>query len=121
MCTSDVYKCQEIQQHLIHFLHVGSMAIFDGLFLQVLLVILVVTLGCANNIAKQIAAVPLERFSYLMGVFTGFTYVFVYWAIFAILIFLGELAEPGKQLGWIWFGGGRQFGVLFSVVIRVAQ
>lgn len=88
-----------------------------GLCCQILLIVAVVLFGCANNITKQIAAVPLERFAYMMGVVSAITYVVVYWTIYLVLILLGSVQEPGKQLSWIWLGGGIIFGVLLCIVV----
>mmetsp|Transcript_15515 Transcript_15515/g.24565 ORF Transcript_15515/g.24565 Transcript_15515/m.24565 type:complete len:506 (-) Transcript_15515:33-1550(-) len=87
-----------------------------GLCTQALLVFLVVAFGCANNISKQVAAVPLERFSYMMGIFTSFTYVIVYWCVYLVLILVGNVKSPKKQLQWIWCGGSAWFLVAFACV-----
>lgn len=91
---------------------------FNGLGLcgQVLLAVSVVIFGCANNITKQIAAVPLERFTYMIGLVSAISYVVVYWLIYLVLVLAGSISRPRLQLGWMFLGGGPCFSILLGLV-----
>lgn len=72
---------------------------------QLGLMCLVVVTGCANNISKQIASKPLNRFSYMMGFSTAVTYVPLYGAVLLALLRAG--AVPRFQLSFVWRCAGQ--------------
>mmetsp|Transcript_33436 Transcript_33436/g.71644 ORF Transcript_33436/g.71644 Transcript_33436/m.71644 type:complete len:426 (-) Transcript_33436:67-1344(-) len=67
-----------------------------GLKMQLALTFAVVLFGCANNIAKQIAAKPLQRYTYILGLSTAVIYVPLYGSVLATLYFFGSV--PRQQL-----------------------
>ena len=72
--------------------------------LQALLGVLVVVTGCANNISKQIAAKPLTRYSYMLGLANSVIYLPVYGSRGANLEFT-PLGEPrATNFAWIYLG-----------------
>ncbi|CAE7306949.1 crtp2, partial [Symbiodinium pilosum] len=73
----------------------GSTSILQGCLL-----VSVVLFGCANNIAKQIAAQPLKRYTYMLGLSTAVAYVPLYWCILGGLLLLGVV--PRSQLRFVW-------------------
>ncbi|CAE7894102.1 CLT3 [Symbiodinium microadriaticum] len=78
-------------------------------FLQVSLLVAVVVFGCANNIAKQIAAQPLKRYTYMLGLSTAVAYVPLYWFILTLLLLVGVV--PKSQLRFVWQRGAEGDGV----------
>ncbi|CAE7794515.1 crtp1 [Symbiodinium necroappetens] len=77
--------------------------------LQVSLLVAVVVFGCANNIAKQIAAQPLKRYTYMLGLSTAVAYVPLYWFILTLLLLVGVV--PKSQLRFVWQRGAEGDGV----------
>lgn len=75
----------------------------SSFFLQVCLLVAVVVFGCANNIAKQIAAQPLKRYTYMLGLSTAVAYVPLYWFILALLLLVGVV--PKSQFRFVWQRG----------------
>ncbi|CAE7438815.1 crtp1 [Symbiodinium sp. CCMP2456] len=80
--------------------------------LNVLLLVTVVTLGCANIIAKQIAAQPLKRYAYVLTLAVQMAYLPLYWSILGLLLLVG--AVPREQLRFVWQRhGSRAPGLAF--------
>jgi len=75
------------------------------LLTQVGLMFLVVATGCANNISKQIASKPLNRYSYMMGLSNAISYVPLYGII--LLLLLQTSVVPRYQISFVWQCGGR--------------
>jgi len=75
------------------------------LWSQVLLVTMVIGFGCGNFVSRQMAAKTLERFDYILGLVSAFSYVVFYWLILGGQIFiLGKKQELKEQLRWAWCG-----------------
>ncbi|CAE7409961.1 crtp2 [Symbiodinium natans] len=68
--------------------------------LNVLLLVAVVILGCANIIAKQIAAQPLKSYSYVLTLAVQIAYLPLYWSILGLLLLVG--AVPPEQFRFVW-------------------
>lgn len=67
---------------------------------QFVLLVMVVLLGCGNNITKQIAAKPLQSYTYMLGLATSVAYVPLYGGILLLLLQLREV--PKSQLNFVW-------------------
>jgi len=76
---------------------------------------LVVLTGCANNISKQIASKPLNRFSYMMGLSTAVVYVPLYGLILLALVRSGFV--PRFQLRFVWRCTGRGLPVVLLFLV----
>ncbi|CAE7752180.1 crtp2 [Symbiodinium pilosum] len=80
--------------------------------LNVFLLVTVVILGCANIIAKQIAAQPLKRYSYMLTLAVQIAYLPLYWSILGLLLLVG--AVPLEQFRFVWqWHGSRAPGLAF--------
>ena len=80
-------------------------SIFMTYILQGLLLIIVVLLGCGNDISKQVASVSLsKRYVYMLGLWTAVAYVPLFWAILLLLLKTG--ATPCFQLKYMWQSNG---------------
>eukprot|EP00413_Alexandrium_margalefii_P032527 CAMPEP_0204577330 /NCGR_PEP_ID=MMETSP0661-20131031/42280_1 /ASSEMBLY_ACC=CAM_ASM_000606 /TAXON_ID=109239 /ORGANISM="Alexandrium margalefi, Strain AMGDE01CS-322" /LENGTH=421 /DNA_ID=CAMNT_0051586151 /DNA_START=54 /DNA_END=1319 /DNA_ORIENTATION=+ len=87
---------------------------------QLALMCLVVVTGCANNISKQIASKPLNRFSYMMGFSTAVAYVPLYGAVLLALLRAGKV--PRSQLRFVWGRTSRGLPVvLFFLVMGLGD
>ncbi|CAE8645509.1 unnamed protein product, partial [Polarella glacialis] len=81
----------------------GSAASGSGkskIWVQALLLVAVVVLGCANNISKQIAAKPLQRYTYMLSLATAVCYVPLFGGFLLLLLRLGVV--PRFQLRFVW-------------------
>ncbi|CAE7655259.1 CLT3 [Symbiodinium sp. CCMP2456] len=81
----------------------------SSFLLQVCLLVAVVVFGCANNIAKQIAAQPLKRYTYMLGLSTAVAYVPLYWFILTLLLLVGVV--PKSQFRFVWQRGAESNAV----------
>lgn len=90
------------------------------LFRQVVLVLSVIGFGCGNNISKQIAAKPLVRFTYMLGLSTAVAYVPIYFGILYLLIYFGLV--PRHQLHFLWGPQSEQRRIwpIFSYIVFAA-
>ncbi|CAK9086011.1 unnamed protein product [Durusdinium trenchii] len=81
------------------------------LCLSGLLLIIVVLLGCGNDISKQVASVSLsKRYVYMLGFWTAVGYVPLFWAILLTLLKTGaapwSLGRTPFQLKYMWQPNG---------------
>ncbi|CAK0823825.1 unnamed protein product [Prorocentrum cordatum] len=74
---------------------------------QVGLAVLVVVFGCGNNISRQVATKPLNRYTYVLTLATAVAYVPLYGAILAGLARSGSV--PRHQLDFVWRPDARGF------------
>lgn len=87
---------------------------------QLGLMVLVVVTGCANNISKQVASKPLNRFSYMMGLATAVVYVPFYGSILLLCMRAGS--APRYQLDFVWRTRVRWMPtVLFFVIMGLGD
>jgi len=88
---------------------------------QVALAIAVVVTGCANNIAKQIAARPLMQYSYMLGLATAVTYVPLYGGILVLLLKAGIVPKHQMQFVWERSPRGTYPCVMFFIVAALGD
>eukprot|EP01130_Rhizamoeba_saxonica_P016187 TRINITY_DN7435_c0_g1_i1.p1 TRINITY_DN7435_c0_g1~~TRINITY_DN7435_c0_g1_i1.p1 ORF type:complete len:416 (-),score=33.97 TRINITY_DN7435_c0_g1_i1:16-1263(-) len=78
-----------------------SLGAFKEVQIMILL-LMVIASGGINRVASKIMTVPMGDYSFFLGLFNAFMYVFLYGSILAVRIAIG--AVPFEQLRWAWGG-----------------
>lgn len=97
MSRSDALETQLAPETVDRLQHSG---LSWDILTQLGLTFTVVVTGCANNISKQVAAKPLHRYTYVLGLATAVAYVPVYGLSLLLLLWTGRV--PRHQLDFVW-------------------